>query len=84
MKRVGVAELKNNLSKNLRLVEGGEAIEITDHNRAVAMLVPIEAKSRLVLRPAFRAFADIASKVYPAVDDGVDYVTLLLEERRQR
>jgi prevent-host-death family protein len=84
MKRVGVAELKNNLSKNLRLVEGGEVIEITDHDRAVAMLMPIEVKSRLVVRPALRAFSEIANKVYPASDIGVDYVELLLEERRQR
>jgi antitoxin (DNA-binding transcriptional repressor) of toxin-antitoxin stability system len=82
MKRVGVAELKNNLSKNLRLVEGGEAIEITDHDRAIAMLVPIEVKTRLL--PPRRPFSEIAHKVYPPAGDGVDYVELLLEERRER
>ncbi|MEP7378112.1 MAG: type II toxin-antitoxin system Phd/YefM family antitoxin [Chloroflexota bacterium] len=82
MKRVGVAELKNNLSKHLRLVEGGEAIEVTDHDRAVAHLVPIEVKTRL--RLPRRPFADIANKVYPPIGDRVDYVELLLEDRRQR
>ena len=84
MKRVGVAELKNNLSKNLRLVEGGEVIEITDHDRAVARLIPIEVKSRLVVRPALRPFSEIAHKRYPSLDLGFDPVELLLEERRQR
>src|SRR4051812_27278581 len=54
MRRVGVAELKNNLSKNLRLVQDGEVIEVTDHDRAIARLVPIEAKTRVVIRPAAR------------------------------
>jgi antitoxin (DNA-binding transcriptional repressor) of toxin-antitoxin stability system len=84
MIRVGVAELKNNLSKHLRLVEGGEVIEVTDHHRAIAMLVPIEVKSRLVVRPALRPFSEIAHKVYPPRNEGVDYVEMLLEDRQRR
>jgi prevent-host-death family protein len=82
MRRVGVAELKNNLSKNLRLVEGGEVIEVTDHDRAIARLVPIEVKSRLVFREPTRAFSEIAHRAYPRTH--VDYVELLLEDRRKR
>jgi antitoxin (DNA-binding transcriptional repressor) of toxin-antitoxin stability system len=82
MKRVGVAELKSNLSQHLRLVEGGEVIEVTDHDRAIAMLVPIETRTRL--RPARRPFSEIGHKVYPPNGGGVDYVELLLEERRER
>jgi prevent-host-death family protein len=82
MKRVGVAELKNNLSKHLRVVEGGEAIEVTDHDRAIAMLVPIDTRTRL--RSARRPFSEIAHKVYPPTGGAVDYVELLLEERRER
>lgn len=84
MKRVGVAELKNNLSKNLRLVEGGEVIEITDHDRAVAMLVPIEGKARLGVRPALRPFKEVAHKKYPPLNLPFDPVEMLLEERRER
>ena len=36
MKQVGVAELKNNLSRHLRAVESGEVIEVTDHDRPIA------------------------------------------------
>ncbi len=84
MKRVGVAELKNNLSRHLRLVEAGESIEVTDHDRPVARLVPIEAKSSLTLRPPLRPFSEIRDKVYPRLAPEVDYVELLLEDRRKR
>ena len=84
MKQVGVAELKNNLSKNLRLVEGGEMIEITDHDRPIARLVPIESNTPLQLRPPLRPFSEIRNKVYPPSNLGVDLVEMLLEERRER
>lgn len=40
MNTVGVAELRQNLSKYLRLVEQGERLVVTDHNRPVAELGP--------------------------------------------
>lgn len=84
MKQVGVAELKDGLSKHLREVEGGEVIEVTDHNRPIARLVPIESKTRLELRPPRRPFSEILGKVYPRVDLPFDPVELLLEDRRKR
>ena len=84
MKQVGVADLKNNLSRHLREVEGGMVIEVTDHDRPVAHLVPIEIKSRLIVREPTRPFSEIAHKVYPRTEPGVDYVELLLEDRRKR
>jgi prevent-host-death family protein len=42
MKRtVGVGELRQNLSKFLRLVERGERLVVTDRNRPVAELAPL-------------------------------------------
>jgi antitoxin (DNA-binding transcriptional repressor) of toxin-antitoxin stability system len=38
--RVGVAELRQNLSRYLRRVERGERLVVTDRNRAVASLGP--------------------------------------------
>jgi len=84
MRQVGVAELKNNLSRHLRAVEGGEVIEVTDHDRPIARLVPIEAKTRIQLRPPTRPFAEIRNKVYPHEGSAIDYVELLLEDRRNR
>lgn len=51
-KRVGVRELRQNLSVYLaRVVEEGETLEVTDRGRAVALLAPLvrgeDALSRL-------------------------------------
>jgi len=81
MRRVGVAELKNNLSKNLRLVENGEVIEVTDHDRAIARLIPIEVKNRLVIREPVRPFSEIARKRYPALNLPISSTELLRQER---
>jgi prevent-host-death family protein len=40
MERIGVRELRQNASKYLARVAGGESIEVTDRGRAVALLVP--------------------------------------------
>ena len=40
---VGVRELKNSLSRYLRLAEGGESVVVCDHGRPVAMLTPLPA-----------------------------------------
>ena len=84
MKKAKIAELKNNLSKNLRLVEGGEPIEVTDHDRAIARLVPIEPRSRLVIREPTRPFTEIATKRYPPANLPVSSLELLMEDRARR
>jgi prevent-host-death family protein len=43
MTTVGVAELRQNLSKYLRLVDRGERLVVTDRNRPVAELGPPSA-----------------------------------------
>lgn len=40
---VGIRALKNNASSVLRRVRAGETITITDRNRPVAMLLPVES-----------------------------------------
>ena len=67
MTTVGVAELRQNLSKYLRLVERGERLVVTDRNRPVAELGPPastgEALDRLIAegrvsRPARRSLPE--------------------------
>lgn len=43
---VGIAELRQNLSRYLKLVAEGESLVVTDHNRPVAMLGPVPVKKR--------------------------------------
>jgi prevent-host-death family protein len=44
MKTVNIAELKDNLSKFISLVEQGEVIEVRKRNVPIAMLVPHASK----------------------------------------
>lgn len=39
--RIGIRELRENLSATLRRVRAGEAIEVTEHGRPVALLSPL-------------------------------------------
>ena len=41
MRTVNVAELKNNLSKYLRAVRGGEEVLVRDRNTPIAKIVPL-------------------------------------------
>ena len=43
--RVGVRELRQNLSVYLRRVKEGEALDVTEHGRPVARLVPAKTAS---------------------------------------
>jgi prevent-host-death family protein len=65
--RVGVRELRQNLSVYLERVIAGETLDVTDRGRAVAMLVPLRPGATLVDRlvasgraiPASRRLEDL-------------------------
>ena len=46
MKKAGIAALKNNLSRYLDQVKGGESILVMDRNRPVAQIVPLPSAVR--------------------------------------
>jgi len=48
--RVGVRELRQNLSRWLRRVENGESFEVTDRGRPVAHLTPLPSRSDVITR----------------------------------
>lgn len=50
--RIGVRELKDTLSATLARVQRGEAVTVTDRNRAVAVIVPArkDGEEHLVVR----------------------------------
>jgi prevent-host-death family protein len=50
--RVGVRELRQNLSVYLRRVEGGEVLEVTERGRSVAVLAPLPKRSTALGRLA--------------------------------
>ncbi|MEX0990681.1 MAG: type II toxin-antitoxin system prevent-host-death family antitoxin [Actinomycetota bacterium] len=47
--RVGVRELRQNLSKYLRLVERGETLEVTERGHPVALLAPLPPTGTTVI-----------------------------------
>jgi len=47
--RVGIRELRQNLSVYLRRVEAGETLEVTEHGRPVARLAPLPPERMSVL-----------------------------------
>ena len=47
MRAVGIRELRQRASQLLRLVEGGETLEVTDRGRPVALITPLHAESPL-------------------------------------
>ena len=84
MKRVGVAELKNQLSRYLREVEAGYDVEVTDRGRPVGRLVPPTRERQLPVRAASRPFATVRDRIYAAAGWTRSSTDLLLEERQGR
>ena len=46
MKTVGIRNLKNSLSRYLKMVREGETVLITDRNKIIAELIPVEEQSK--------------------------------------
>ena len=80
MERVGVRELRQNLSMYLQRVKHGESLEVTEHGRPVAVLAPrgqrASAYDRLLaegrIRPATGSIRDLPLPLGPVSIDGTD------------
>ena len=91
MKRVGVRELRQNLSVHLRRVQRGESLEVTEYGRPVAVLAPLPepagTRDRLLAAGKFeRARASIAELGPPpsALNPTVSVSDALADERADR
>jgi prevent-host-death family protein len=85
MKRVKIADLKNQLSRHLREAEQGEEIEVTDRRRPIVRLVPARPNEPAIrIIPARRAFAEVRNRRYPKALWRSDSLRILLEERGRR
>ena len=60
MKRVGIRELKESLSRYLREAERGEAIEVTDRGRVIAVIRSPEDLS--ALSPRERRYRELVAQ----------------------
>jgi prevent-host-death family protein len=89
--RVGVRELRQNLSVYLERVIAGERLAVTDRGRPVAMLIPLSPASTLVERlvaegraiPARKRIEDLpplTGRIRPDLDERLQRA---LQESRQ-
>jgi prevent-host-death family protein len=87
--RVGVRELRQNLSVYLRRVKGGEALEVTEHGRTVARLVPARQSESVLERliaegkatPAKGSIDELPPLRGPITDAGSRALQELREDR---
>lgn len=84
MKRVKIAELKDQLSRHLREVERGAEVEVTDRDRPIARIVPVLQQDAVPIVPPRRPFSSLRRKRFRPVRWDVSSTDLLLEERRRR
>jgi antitoxin (DNA-binding transcriptional repressor) of toxin-antitoxin stability system len=84
MTKVKIATLKNALSMHIRAVEGGASFTVTDRDRPVAQLVPVEGVGGFELVPAVRPFATLRKRVFVPTKRLVNSLALLIEERGAR
>ena len=82
MSRVGVADLKANLSRHLRRVRSGRTLTVLDRNTPVAQIVPYESGDPLEVRIATRRPTDLKLPDPPA--SSTASLSLLLEDRASR
>ena len=87
--RVGVRELRQNLSRYLRRVARGERLEVTERGKAVAILAPVDesgsALRRLVAsgraRPPEGDLLDLTPPGGPVTSKGTAALRELREDR---
>lgn len=85
MTKVGIADLKANLSRHLKTVRRGETITVFDRETPIARIVPIETTTNgLVIHPPKKPGRLSDVKLPPPAGMKTDIVDLLLEERGQR
>ncbi|MBU0678025.1 MAG: type II toxin-antitoxin system prevent-host-death family antitoxin [Verrucomicrobia bacterium] len=82
MKKVSVASLKQELSSYLHLVEKGEEVVVTSHNRPVARIVP-ELEGVVVREPRAK-YGSLKQVKGVSLSRGVSAFDALIEDRRKR
>lgn len=82
---VNIAKLKNDLSKYLRLVKGGQEIIVTDHKMAIAKVIPFPTGEQIELISPTEdlSLMYMLSKKAPIMGEW-SAVEMLIQERRKR
>ncbi len=83
MSTVKIAELKSQLSRHLRAVEGGAEIVVTDRDRPIARIVAMESDTVRLVAPRV-PFATVRRRRWAPAKWAVTSGRLLAEERDER
>lgn len=87
MKTLGVEELKEHINEILRMVkEEGETIEVTDHGKAVARLVPVSEPQQSIKQTSDDVWAEIdrlAAEIGSYLPQQVDASEIMRDVRRE-
>lgn len=90
MERIGVRELNQNTSRYLARVKAGETLEVTEHGRTIAKLVPAQREASVLERlvatgEAEPPTADLSSlaTLPPLEPDGIDVAAELAASREE-
>lgn len=84
MKSVKIAELKDKLSEHLRSVEAGEEVIVTDRNRPIARIIPVQpAEPVLAVEEPTVPFKTLRAKKWPAARWRLSGTQLLEAERKE-
>lgn len=84
MKRIRIAELKDQLSRHLRAVEQGAEIEVLDRDRPIARIVPIPGGGQVEVVPAAVSPSALRARRARPAGWPIDSTELLLRDRRSR
>jgi len=84
MKAMKIAELKDGLSATLRTVQRGARVLVTDRDRPIAMLVPVEDDEGFTVIPAKRPFSAVRNRRYTPMRKRFDSLALLRIESGER
>jgi prevent-host-death family protein len=90
MAKVGVRELRQNLSRYLDRIKAGETLVVTEHGREVARLVPLASNAYAEVAARFGAdipgerLEDIAARLRPVGAPAGTTDAFLAESRGER
>jgi prevent-host-death family protein len=70
--RVGVREIRQNLSVYLDRVKAGEALEITEHGTPVAVLAPLPERATLLQRLVSEGRATAPTRSWDSIPPPLD------------
>lgn len=91
MERVGIRELRQNLSVHLRRVKRGESLEVTEHGRPVALLGPLPeptgTRARLLAEGKIRRAQTSIAELGPppaSLKPAIPVSEALAEQRSER